>query len=894
VKNDNKMNFKHDNSESIRSLRFSVVEVSSEDLDYPADVLTEQNYPPRGWQTQRSAFFPQYIVFRFHGPCLVHQFKLLSHQAKIASKVDVYISKPEEGCFTPNFQKLGYFPLSNNEGSAFQAREIKIVQIGLPITFIKLVLHQPHPNSLNFFNQAGIVAVSFVGYHLLEKETVTLSIQDYTIVNIKNVVPSEVQGQIQHLEALKAQAVVDEDFLLAKQLKEEIQKMKAKFTELLNLEQEKRKAIEREDYDTAIQIKAKIEQSKANLNIPLESKSINRHSTARNPSPNSRNEHMPNSSIVSGYSYNQEYSNAPLIYQTYRSANPKDINQPSKPVLQPRPDSRSRIADGLSSNSPKLRMNLEEKVKTNRSLEIEQRPYSQRFQKRSPEPKRAIEINTDHYNIKPPLFVGNPSPRSETEKRQLPTLIHKAETSCEHTVEEKPEDVGDGGQWPRILEKNLNKIDQLSRVFTRTFLAQAFSMQIVDRIKTIEKLIESLHITSGSEDLHFAAEIFIGRDLPENLIGSFKLTLSFYEERSPQLVNFSLQIFDFIIAYVHEHNLQGRFRASAESELLITEFMVATYEKISDYRNVALISAISKVLSLICRSQLESLDGVISQLILSKSPKTKVENFKNRIGQLKIVKNLFDEFHQTDSKLGKNAFAFAAQMLENANKDVRSQARDLIVKIAESTGEDQVIKQLEQLQVRKNNLDEVKRQISKQKKIINLKTLTDDKQTKTIPAKDLEQSLLEISSTTVVADFGEQQVLNEQEISQKTCHFCKRSDLIFNDMDRFDYHLWKECRMLTSCRECLQIIEVADYNAHLLSECKNAELHCACPRCRQIVNVDQLDDHVASLECAPLDLTLPIVRCPLCHFDLKVKNGDFEEAWRQHLIIQSCPNNLRS
>jgi centrosomal protein CEP104 len=36
-------------------------------------------------------------------------------------------------------------------------------------------------------------------------------------------------------------------------------------------------------------------------------------------------------------------------------------------------------------------------------------------------------------------------------------------------------------------------------------------------------------------------------------------------------------------------------------------------------------------------------------------------------------------------------------------------------------------------------------------------------------------------------------------------------------------HFWKDCAMLTECRYCSQVIEVATYNDHLLRECDKAE-----------------------------------------------------------------------
>ena len=53
--------------------------------------------------------------------------------------------------------------LSNNESSNFQSRELKTVYIDSNAAFLKLVLHKPHTNEVNLFNQVGIIAVIFFG-----------------------------------------------------------------------------------------------------------------------------------------------------------------------------------------------------------------------------------------------------------------------------------------------------------------------------------------------------------------------------------------------------------------------------------------------------------------------------------------------------------------------------------------------------------------------------------------------------------------------------------------------------------------------------------------------------------------------------------------------------------
>jgi centrosomal protein CEP104 len=94
--------------------------------------------------------------------------QLLSHQSKISTKIDILVARGPSPGWSGDvssllFKKIGYFMLSNNESSNFQSRELKTVYIDSNAAFIKLVLHKPHMNAVNLFNQVGIIAVIFFG-----------------------------------------------------------------------------------------------------------------------------------------------------------------------------------------------------------------------------------------------------------------------------------------------------------------------------------------------------------------------------------------------------------------------------------------------------------------------------------------------------------------------------------------------------------------------------------------------------------------------------------------------------------------------------------------------------------------------------------------------------------
>ena len=99
----------------------------------------------------------------------INQIKLLAHETKIASKVELFSYMPGvdgeqpgqmpgiSSLVTPAtseklFNRIGHFSLDNNESSGFQSRELKTVHMGVTCQFFKLLLYKNHDNNYNLFN----------------------------------------------------------------------------------------------------------------------------------------------------------------------------------------------------------------------------------------------------------------------------------------------------------------------------------------------------------------------------------------------------------------------------------------------------------------------------------------------------------------------------------------------------------------------------------------------------------------------------------------------------------------------------------------------------------------------------------------------------------------------
>ena len=144
-------------------IRFRVVHSSSEDSGYPSSELNEHSPSTRGWQSDKFCQFPQELGFQLsRGASQLSQVQILSHQSKIATKVEIFLGSGKD-YHTATFKRLGYLSLDSNERSSYQARELKTVYIDQTGEFIKLLIHKNYVNKQNMFSQVGIVALNLLG-----------------------------------------------------------------------------------------------------------------------------------------------------------------------------------------------------------------------------------------------------------------------------------------------------------------------------------------------------------------------------------------------------------------------------------------------------------------------------------------------------------------------------------------------------------------------------------------------------------------------------------------------------------------------------------------------------------------------------------------------------------
>eukprot|EP01138_Halocafeteria_seosinensis_P001794 gb/GECG01001837.1/.p1 GENE.gb/GECG01001837.1/~~gb/GECG01001837.1/.p1 ORF type:complete len:831 (+),score=125.56 gb/GECG01001837.1/:1-2493(+) len=269
-----------------KKLKFEVAFASAEDPDFPASELNYHSPETRGWLSPKFCEYPQEIGIRFvDGNVELTQVQLLSHQSKIATKIELYIGHGPD-YYNAKFKRLGYLSLDSNERSNYKARELKSVYIQAKGSFLKLLIHQCHSNPHNLYNQVGLIALNTLGRPLPEgsvsqPSTATQSrsskqhkpkksssnVEDLA-VDMK--MDPSTASILRQVHERKLAAVEEEDYVLAKQYKTVEDHLKQVGGELSELMSAKSQAVEEEDYDEAARLKQSIDRMRGQIQAQID------------------------------------------------------------------------------------------------------------------------------------------------------------------------------------------------------------------------------------------------------------------------------------------------------------------------------------------------------------------------------------------------------------------------------------------------------------------------------------------------------------------------------------------------------------------------------------------------------------------------------------------------
>ena len=151
-----------------------MITASSEEDGYEASKLQVFDKEGEGWQSSKddkSDSHTLVLKVQHHDhdeEHTVNTLEILAHESKIAQKIELSLgcagednAKTFEEC--SSIVQLGYITLDSNEGSEYQARELKSVPLERPADFIQLVLRGCYQNPHNTDNQVGLVGIRVLG-----------------------------------------------------------------------------------------------------------------------------------------------------------------------------------------------------------------------------------------------------------------------------------------------------------------------------------------------------------------------------------------------------------------------------------------------------------------------------------------------------------------------------------------------------------------------------------------------------------------------------------------------------------------------------------------------------------------------------------------------------------
>ena len=286
-------------------LPFTVV-ASDEEQGYEASKLLAFEEEGEGWQSKvddKSDSHTLVLRVKHHNhdeERIVNTLEILAHENRICEKIEVSLGcAGEDDVEVKTFEEckivqLGYITLDSNEGSQYQARELKSVPLERPADFIQLVLRGCYQNPHNTNNQVGLVGIKVLGkaqeveeeLPLQEEEVVTPPRESPKMISIpsscttvrrnkttpsatKTMAPSstlpakyrhqldtKVQSSLSNLERMKKEAAMREDFEMAAEVKSALGNVYALLIAFKDSEIQMKEAAAEEEYSLASKFKS--------------------------------------------------------------------------------------------------------------------------------------------------------------------------------------------------------------------------------------------------------------------------------------------------------------------------------------------------------------------------------------------------------------------------------------------------------------------------------------------------------------------------------------------------------------------------------------------------------------------------------------------------------------
>eukprot|EP01116_Phalansterium_solitarium_P024298 TRINITY_DN8873_c0_g1_i1.p1 TRINITY_DN8873_c0_g1~~TRINITY_DN8873_c0_g1_i1.p1 ORF type:complete len:927 (+),score=253.83 TRINITY_DN8873_c0_g1_i1:109-2889(+) len=892
--------------------KFKVVFCSSEYQKRPVRELYTQGASTKGWQSEHWCEYPQELGFQFESVTSISQIQFLSHQHKIASKIELFIGSPDPmnlpAYGSAIWKRLGYLSLDSNSQTNYKARELKSVHVQATGLFLKVLLHKCHLNSKNIYAQVGLVAVNIIGRDGSSAQPTALprSIDagpgTYEAAD-SSTYDSQIVYHIKQLNRAKIDAIEVENYELAKKLKYVIEQLKSAGVEIANVERDKLAAVAREDFDSAVAYKRRIDAMRAEALRSIPDYPGKLASGGAEHDKPVLGQGRPRSRLSNG---------GPTAIDPFPPRGPTSVMPDSPPVRKPAIDddrpiggnkARPTIEDDRPIGGGRPRPTIEDDRPiggaARRATIEDERPIGGGAN-RKPTVEDERPIGGGGWKP-PPMYAADERPpngrRTQTppaaQGDALPQLkppsarthVRSADVRGNRHFDDEPlpalnkrdgaaplDEYPDAqqaagaaqkqGRPEPIPEARRQELHELLTVFGDDIVAGLISKTWTFResaIKEIDAGAARSQFKADQEDMVFRAYC---RVLERGF--SDKITNVYY-------ASLRLLLTAFQNVFATAAKAQKKLTFNQEISAFVGLLLDKTGDTNSKTKELSLKSA------LFLAKQPSVGPSMVLQFISAKQQK-KDANWRSLAGKLDLLTLLTQAFGFRDDDFGLSlgrVMEFIVDSFENTNPDVRTASLAALVE-AHRKAPDAVRPFVQKLKpaAREPALKKLQEADAASDALASVRASYDRKFSQ-VPGTAQRS----VPQSQPASDGTESTALPETD-----CQFCGTSDPTW-DSEAVDSHMMTECPMLYEC-PCDQVIEVHSLNEHWFKECDHRDQFERCPTCSAAIRKDDLAAHTCT---APPNADL---RCPLCQKDLEPQNP-VDEAWKRHLT-EECPRNPRS
>ncbi|XP_065353276.1 centrosomal protein of 104 kDa isoform X4 [Cloeon dipterum] len=873
-------------------ITFDVIFSSSEVDGFRASELNNPTPTTSGWRSAPHAPFPQELILLLHAKAALQRVQLLAHQFLIPSRVEFFIAECGEeqaksGNFSQaSFQYLGFVTLSDNQGTAFQARELKSVTLPCCGRLLKLVLHANHPNDLNVHEQVSLMALSLLGQwtednnnslngNTCEAESPRRNDEHDNAANNNTLVSNpqytspyddlafemyvdpEAAKIIRQMEKRKQEAVMSERFEYARKLKQAMEELRRAGERLGKFELEKRQAISMEHFGKAKLKKAQMDDYREQvynfLEIPVLLELNGYHSKNDAPVDTSKRRELPPPPRLRPKSRDP----SPHAGDSQHLKNGNIPNNSRNGTTQHSPPGATTVALIKRRGARNTFEAYEERAlpalknSHQRAEELLQDNYDpERYYCLSDREKRQATLPISVFGtILVEKFYSKQFADREDGLRLLrEELTRPATDACNGFEKHSANKTARAAIFllHRALKDKVYAVYTLAADVLRLFFVQFVPTRRVaggEVSRSIERVLPELLSKSGDNTprIHNMAvqTILDIADCPDvktvNLIPTH-LTKPLTNTTHPRLALSKMEMVEQLILKIGiSSNKQSGMTCRS-----LTEFGSSGLHHPSEpVRKVA-----ERVLILVYH---------VNPRIVRKALPPDDELTRRNL----LYRHLFAEFERID--ITRKQEIMLQSQREEAEAAETASASAVSTKASSTT---------QKMRKTRSAMSQIARY-----------TANSTPSPAHTSSGSSSASALTSPGTEVTSRGQPSPTASEERKSAfRMCIFCKKRDASFTEQG-LNVHYWKSCPMLTRCNHCRQVIEVACLTRHLLEVCEVRRTYRKCRRCLEAISVDAYEEHITSRRCALAEPESKGSRCPFCHLNIP----PWEDGWRAHL-----------